>query len=78
MEDSGAGADKVDLFGKSLGVTSPLFFDESREAARAYKVRVNSTTYILSDDFVVRAKVEDGTNLAYLERMWGLYGPPTR
>ena len=61
-----------------MGVTYPLFHDVSQEASRAFKVRATSTTYILSDDFVVRAKVEDGTSLAYLERMWGLYGPPTR
>lgn len=74
VEDSGAGASKVVLFGQSLGVTYPLFFDESRQVGRAFAVRASSTTYILSADFVVRDKVERGTSKGYLERAWARYG----
>jgi hypothetical protein len=74
VEDSGAGADKVQLFKDSLSVEYPLFFDTSRQIARTFNIQATSTTFILSSDFVVRDKVELGTSQAYLEEMWAKYG----
>ena len=74
VEDSGAGADKVGLFQSSLGVEYPLFHDESRQVDQVFNVKINSTTFIISPDFVVRDRVEDGTSKDYLERMWTRYG----
>jgi peroxiredoxin len=74
VEDSGGSAEKVGLFAQSLGVTYPLFHDESQQIAQTFAVKVTSTTYIISADFVVRDRVEDGTSKAYLEKMWARYG----
>jgi hypothetical protein len=64
----------VELFRQSLGITYPLFNDESEEISRVFNVTVTSTTFIISPDFVLREKVEDGTTRGYLERMWTEYG----
>lgn len=74
MEDSGADASKVELFRKSLGVTYPLFYDESKALVRTYAIAATSTTFIISPDFVVREKVEGGTGRGFLEYAWGLHG----
>jgi hypothetical protein len=74
IEDSGAGADKVGLFGQSLGATYPLFHDESRQIGQTFNIKVTSTLYIISSDFVVRDRVEDGTTQAYLEGAWARFG----
>jgi peroxiredoxin len=74
VEDSGAGADKLALFRQSLGVTYPLFYDESQQVGQTFHVEATSTTYIISSDFVIRDRVEDGTTKGYLEEMWARYG----
>lgn len=74
VEDSGAGADKLELFRTSLGVPYPLYHDPTRAMKTIYNVTQTSTTYIISPDFVVRDKTEGGTGSGWLQYSFERYG----
>ena len=74
IEDSGVGLDKVNLFARTLNVRYPLYFDPTRKITPAYAIRTSSTAYVISPDFVVRERVEEGATFEYLERKWKLHG----
>lgn len=76
VEDSGAPEDKLLLFQQSLGVSYPLYYDTSNTVTKTFGIRATSSVFVISPDFVVRERAENGATKRFLETSWQTYGTP--